>query len=392
MNSVKTTSTCLRFAALSLTHNCNLRCKYCYAGEKSKRTMSRETAFAAIDFLARHTDRRCVVTLFGGEPLMEFGLIREVVEYSSQNHGGSITFRMSTNGTLINDEVLRFCGQHGVMFSVSIDGHPKLHDRTRSFASGNGSYATIDKHLDRILKFNPYTVAISVVVPETAAMLAEGAQHLFGRGFRYVIQTLDYSGDWQAGDIATLKEQYSQLASFYYERLSKGSKIYYAAFDERIKTWSQKPYRLGDLCDMANSQIAIAPSGRIYPCVQFVADDRNHRFVIGDVRGGFDGVRRQELIAENMTERTACVGCDLHGRCATYCGCVNWQTTGHLDRIPPIICEHERMLMPIVDKMANRLWKKNVALFKRKFYDKLYPISSYLEDCEFCKRGHDAAD
>ncbi len=172
-----------------------------------------------------------------------------------------------------------------------------------------------------------------------------------------------------------LEKQYSVLAEFYYESLKKGKKIYYSPFDERIKTWAQKPYGNGDLCDLANTQMAIAPSGRIYPCVQFVgedgASDRVHS--IGDVRNGFDGDRRRYYVEENYAEKTACAGCALEGRCATYCGCVNWRATGSLRTIPPIICGHERMLMPIVDRLATKLWRQKNPLFKRKFYEKSFP-------------------
>ncbi len=379
-------------ASLGLTHACNLRCKYCYAGEKSGRKVSLKTARQAIDFLAQHSDDRCLVTLFGGEPLLVFELLRETVVYAHETYPKRFSFRLATNGTLVTDEVLTFFAEHEVLFSLSIDGSPEQQNLSRPTAAGDGSYEAVAANLDRILKYNPYTIAVSVINPEIAPMLADGVKHLFGLGFKYVVQTLDYSSRWQSSDILVLKNQYAELAKFYYDLLAAGAKIYYGPFDERIKTWAQKPYRLGELCDLANSQISIAPSGRIYPCVQFVGDDRDHEYAIGNVFDGFDEARRSELVSQNMQERSSCVGCDLHGRCTTYCGCVNWQTTGQLNQIPTIVCEHERMLMPIADKLANRLWKKNVALFKRKFYDKLYPVSSYLEDCKMYQEGSDAED
>jgi len=173
------------------------------------------------------------------------------------------------------------------------------------------------------------------------------------------------------------------LAAFYTDALRGGRKIYYSPFDERIKTWAQKPYGKGDLCDLANSQIAIAASGRIYPCVQFIGADEegDGSTSIGDVFHGFDDDRRRYFVQENYSEKEHCRGCALEGRCATFCGCVNWRATGDLKTIPPITCEHERMLMPIVDRMASELWEENVELFRRKFYEPSYPVSSYVEDC-----------
>lgn len=379
----------VKYAALCLTHNCNLRCSYCYAGDKIKKSMTSGMARRAIDFLSSASNGSCTVTFFGGEPLMELDLLKEIVGYSETTYGQRVRFRMSTNGTLLRQSVLDFCREHDVYFVLSLDGNEKQHNLTRSFAGGSGSYETIVKRLPRIFDFNPYTMAVSVIAPETAGDVAAGVRSLFRRGFRYVLQTLDYSAPWDERLLKVLRKQYTSLAGYYFDKLSAGAKIYYSPFDERIKTWAQKPYGNGDLCDLANSQIAVAASGRIYPCVQFIggdsANERAHS--LGTVRDGFDDERRRYYIEENYAEKDSCRGCALTGRCATYCGCVNWRATGDIKKVPPIICEHERMLMPIVDKLANKLWRRNISLFKRKFYDKTFPISSYIEDCKIEKKG-----
>ncbi|MFC2170358.1 radical SAM protein [Calditrichota bacterium] len=330
-----------------------------------------------------------MITLFGGEPLLEYKLIKEIVEYSKHNNGSQVDFRISTNGTLLTREMLDFFQSNRIYFTLSLDGNRQQHDSLRKFPNDRGSFDTIDAKLDDILAFNRYTMAVSVVTPETVDMVADGVKSLFKRGFRYVLQTLDYSAPWKDDSIKSLKKQYLQLVEYYYKSLTDGKKIYYSPFDERIKTWAQKPYGKGDLCDIANTQLAIAPSGRIYPCVQFIGEDNEEESVnsIGDVYNGFDIDKRKYFIEKNYSDREPCNGCVLNGRCANYCGCVNWRATGEIDRIPPIICEHERMLMPIVDRLANKLWKRNNSLFKRKFYDKSFPVSSYIEDCLIMKGG-----
>ncbi len=345
--------------------------------------MTQDTALQALKFLALQSNGSCAVTFFGGEPLMQFDLIKEIVARGKLEFPGKFAFRMATNGTLLTTDTIEFLKTNGVYFSLSLDGSPEQQNFNRVDVSGQGSYELVAAGLDATLAFNPYTVAVSVVTPETVEYLAEGVKHLFGLGFRYVVQTLNYSADWHSEDIKRLKRQYQDLAGFYFDSLKAGKKLYYSPFDSRIQTWAQKPIVPGELCDLANSQIAIAVSGRLYPCVQFVAEDDEtaRASAIGDVWSGFDPTRRAWFVEQNRQEPETCVGCTLHGRCATYCGCVNWKTTGHLNRIPPLICEHERMLMPIVDRLANKLWKGKVELFKRKFYDKTFPISSYIEDC-----------
>jgi uncharacterized protein len=378
---VETTS--LKSVALCLTHACNLRCRYCYAGAKAGRSMTANTAVETLNFLAKQSEGPCAITFFGGEPLLQLELIKEVVARGKSEFPGKFAFRMATNGTLLTPDVMTFLKANDVYFSLSLDGSPEQQNFNRVDVLGKGSYERVAAGIDGALAFNPYTVAVSVVTPETVEFLAGGVKHLFGLGFRYVVQTLNYSADWQSDDIKRLKRQYENLADFYYDSLKAGKKIYYSPFDSRIQTRAQKPIERGELCDLASSQIAIAASGRLYPCVQFVAEDDEtaQANAIGDVWSGFDQVRRSWFVEQNRQETESCVGCALHGRCATYCGCVNWQTTGKLYQIPPLICEHERMLMPIVDRLANKLWKGKVELFKRKFYDKTYAVSSYIEDC-----------
>jgi uncharacterized protein len=382
----------VKYAALCVTHNCNLRCRYCYAGAKVDRRMTPETAKSSVDFLAAQASEKCIVTFFGGEPLLEFALIKEIVEYSRREYSNKVEFRMNTNGTLIKPEVLAFFKEAGIYFAVSVDGGREQHDTVRRFADERGSYDRIAAKLPEILEFNPYTIAVSVIVPETVSYLASGVQDLYAQRFRYVLQTLDYSAGWTSADILALQKQYTLLAEYYSAQLRAGRKIYYSPFDERIKTWAQKPYGQGDLCDLANSQIAIAASGRIYPCVQFINtdDETFQQNAIGNVHDGFNAQKREYYIAENYRDKESCRGCPLYGRCATYCGCVNWRATGSLSQVPPIVCEHERMLIPIVDKLANKLWKRNVTLFKRKFYERTFPVSSYIEDCLISRRSSHA--
>jgi uncharacterized protein len=379
----------VRYSALCLTHNCNLRCKYCYAGPKTRSSMSFDTGRRAMDFLAAASNGSCTITFFGGEPLMEFELIQQLVEYGERRHGRKLQYRMSTNGTLLRRSTIDYCREHDLYFVLSLDGNADQHDTNRRFAGGAGSYDSIVGCLDDVFDFNPYTMAVSVVTPETAGLVASGVKDLFRRGFRYVLQTLDYSAPWEKRQIKILKKQYVDLARYYSDALRDGKKLYYSPFDERIKTWAQKPYGKGDLCDLANTQIAVSPSGRIYPCVQFIGEDGdgNKAHAIGEVFGGFDETRRRYFVQENYADKVSCAACALAGRCATFCGCVNWRATGDLKTVPPIICEHERMLMPITDRMATRLWKRNVTLFKRKFYEKTFPVSSYIEDCLLKRKG-----
>ncbi len=315
--------------------------------------------------------------------MLETKLIKATVAYAESTYPGKAKFRVATNGTLLTTELMQWFAEHEILFTLSLDGHAELQDMERRTAGDKGSYAQVTAHLDEILKFNPYSVVVSVITPNTVDQMARAAKHLFGLGFRYVMQTLDFTGDWTDSHLGVLKKQYSDLAKYYERELGKGKKIYYAAFDERIKTWAEHPYENGTVCDLGNTQIAIAPSGRIYPCVQLVGQDDSGRedLVIGDINSGFTSVKREKVVQQNYAAKEECKECALDGRCSNFCGCLNWTTTGSIGGVAPMVCEHERLVMPIADRLANRLWKRNNELFRKKFYDPLYPITSYIEDC-----------
>ena len=349
----------IKSVALHLTHNCNLRCNYCYAGEKFQKSMSFETAKKSIDFIVENSNGSCVINFFGGEPLLKIELIKKIIQYSSSNK--KLDFRLSTNGTLLNDKLIKFLHKNEITFVLSLDGNEKQHDFNRRYKNGKATYNDILINIKSILQHNPYTLVTSVTTPATIYYLSAGIESLYKLGFRYIIQTLDFTANWETNHLKILKHQYGKVAEFYYSELIKGSKIYISAIDERIKTRAQKPYCKGELCDLANSMISIAPSGRIYPCVQFVGTDNeeNQKKCIGDIFSGFNVDKRMSIIEENHHDIESCKNCALLGRCATYCGCLNWKSTGFLNIIPPILCEYERMLMPIVDKLANKFWSKN---------------------------------
>jgi len=123
--------------------------------------------------------------------------------------------------------------------------------------------------------------------------------------------------------------------------------------------------------------ISVGPDGALYPCVQFVG---HPEFAIGSAEQGIDENRRNALYADNECLSPTCAECALGDRCHCRCGCLNFQVTGDYRSVPPILCEYERMLIPIADKVAERLFARRSPLFIQRHYNELYPLLSYLED------------
>ena len=221
-----------------------------------------------------------------------------------------------------------------------------------------------------------------------SARLDESVEWLFERGFAYIQVALDYSADWTRGDLKQLRSAYQRLADWYVDRTRAGKKFYLSCFDTRIRSWARGPLDRTERCFIGSRQFSIAPSGRLFPCVQFVQEDQDDRFVIGDVFNGFDSTKQGRIACCAEQEKPECGGCALLDRCSSWCACVNWQSTGRIDQASPVVCEHERLLMPIADEVANRLWRKRDANFLHKHYNPAFPILSFAEQLVIEEESH----
>ncbi len=368
-----------------LTHACNLRCSYCFTGEKLRRSMARATGERAVDFAleeARRTDRsRLNVVFFGGEPLIELHLLCSLVDRMDAAKGDlCVSYSLSTNGVLLDRRAMEELAQRRVFVSLSVDGAPEVQDEQRPNAAGGGSADAVSRAIDLLLAENPFANATCVVTPASARRLDESVRWLVGRGFRYVTTTLDYGADWRARELWALERAYRRLSRWYDARTRAGEKLYLSVFDERIRTWTAGPAEAGERCGIGTRQFSIAPSGRLYPCVQFVHEDADDTYGIGDVWSGFDEARRASLSSTSRREHAECAGCELLERCSSWCACANFRSTGRLDAVSPVLCEHERRVMPIADRLANRMWRRRDPLFVHKFYNPAFPVLAYAEE------------
>ncbi len=369
---------------LHLTGRCNLRCRYCYA-EQHGGDMTFETARAAVDLAVEHTRRSLLdqsvgLVFFGGEPLLKRDAIAEVVRYCRSVEGQDFHFKMTTNGTLLDESFLTDPDTSDVFIALSHDGVKATHDAIRVDAAGRGTFDQLDATVDLLLRHKPYTPAMMVTAPETVGHFADSVEYLYGRGFRYLICSLNYAGAWDRRSLAELRRQYQRLAQWYYRETVKEAKFYFSPFDVKIASHVHPGSCLSERCELGQKQISVAPNGRLYPCVQFVGDGTDDEFCIGDVTRGIDESARAKLFTRNSGEKEICADCAVRGRCNHYCGCLNKQTTGRLDTVSPVLCAHERIVLPIADKLAARLFKERNALFIQKHYNELYPVISLIED------------
>ena len=371
-------------ATFHLTHNCNLNCSYCYTGEKKDFSMTKEIVNKSIDFVLEEAiktkAKKLNITFFGGEPLLEKQKIFHIInELNRRKRNLIINYQMSTNGLLLTEKTMKLLFEKRVYVSLSIDGTPEINDMNRIGINGKKVSHRMTKAATILLKYNPAANVTCVVTPKTAIQLVESVDWLYALGFRYITTTLDYSANWSSKDFKILRKSYIKLGKWYEKKMINEERFYLSFFDERIRTRTQRPLTEHERCHLGERQFSISPNGDLFPCTQFVQTAGNSAFLLGDIFKGFDKLKRNHLTLLSENEKKECTGCSLESRCSRWCSCINYASTGSIEKVSPVLCHNEQILMKIVDKTADKLWKKRNNMFVHKHYNPDYPIISHIE-------------
>jgi uncharacterized protein len=365
---------------LHLTNKCNMACTYCYVNHENAQKMSSETARKAVDLASQNQKSSTGIVFFGGEPLLCRDIIYETIEYCrwKEKHSNCMFyFKITTNGLLLDQDFMDISMKEDIFIALSHDGVKDAHNKHRLDTADIGTFDILDSRIDLLLSHRPYAPVLMVVNPDTGEYFADSVEYLYEKGFRYIICSLNYSANWTEKDMKTLRKQYERLSDFYYKRTLAEDKFYLSPFEVKISSHINRDSYCHERCELGKKQISVAPDGLLYPCVQFVGDSS---YSIGSVDKGIDRERQKELYELNEEEKESCKDCALRKRCNHYCGCMNKQSTGSIDKVSPVLCAHERLLLPVADRLAEKLYKKRNAMFIQKHYNDMFPVLSLIED------------
>lgn len=374
---------------LHLTTACNMRCTYCYAPPHDGKPMSAAVAEAALELGARLNHESCGVVFFGGEPLLCKDRIAETVAYArdmERRGAGRFHFKITTNGLLLDDAWLDFAVRNDILIALSCDGVQAAHDCHRRLPNGAGSFERVLPRLRRLLEVRPYSSILLAVNPETAPHLAESVEFLIDAGVRYLIVSLNYAAAWNEGDFRVLQRQFRRLAKDYVQWTRAGRKFYLSPFEVKLSSHINRHCYQKERCELAQRQLSVDPQGYLFPCVQFPQAGPDSEWCLGDVFHGIDESRRQAIHDRSQAEKDFCTDCTLKERCHNTCGCLNWQTTGTINGISPVLCRYEQMIIPLADRIGERLYKRRDPVFLHKHYNAAYPVLSLIEDALERKR------
>ncbi|HUT73595.1 MAG TPA: radical SAM protein [Armatimonadota bacterium] len=333
----------IRKLELFVTEDCNLRCDYCWV-PKNPRCMSLDTAKRAIDFVLDDCGQaeKVAVTLFGGEPLLEFDLVRQIMGYAMERAsalGKRIGWAMTTNGTLLSPRVVEFCLRRGLKFLLSVDGCRESHDIHRKFADGKGSFDEIVKWVPMLKRTQGWLGARMTLTPTNVHLLAQGVTTLVEQGVNQFLIGRDLASPWTAGAIHLLQEQWVAVGEAYQRLRAARRPVRLTVFEKDSRHDADKSDWWG--CEAGRDKIAVMPSGDIYPCSRFIDKAGIQRtFWLGHVDVGLVAERtRQQLTDDRDVIRYKCMKCAHRNTCMGGCPATNYLCTGSPYIPPKIDCE-----------------------------------------------------
>ncbi|MCL2555768.1 MAG: radical SAM protein [Firmicutes bacterium] len=365
---------------LHITNKCNLACDYCFVphGEIS---MTKEIAFKAID-IAMQGNKSTGILFYGGEPLLERQLIYDVVAHCdkvTKETGHKFSYKITTNGVLLDEEFLLFSNKINMAIGLSCDGPAQ--DVCRLFSNKNKTFDILKTKIPLLLKYHPYAVGLSVLHPTTVHQATDIAKFLIEQGFKYISMNVNYSPNagWTKKHFEVLEKEYKKIAKMYEKWTNDEQKIYFAPFDAKILSHLKGEKYHADRAVMNREQPSIAPDGTIYSMSKYI-DQRD--FAIGDVFSGFDEIKRKHFEKAANIIPDSCKNCALNLRCNYMYSNLGFDGNNFYSDIFPTQCAHEQMLTPIADSLAQKLYKKRNALFIHKHYNDFYSVISKAEDGE----------
>lgn len=322
---------------LFVTFNCNLRCSYCFVEKKNTQDrMGLSLAEKAVDLLVRESAGVKTLTLlfFGGEPLLEFGLIQRIIDYANSRYPEKdFHYSATTNGTLLTGPILQQCKDYRLNLLLSIDGDSEAHDRFRRTKNGKGSFGMVADKLTLLKEYQPWVGARMTVHPALVSRLSQGIEHLHSLGVNQFLISPAEGGDcakqWSEELWTLYEHQLRKVRCFCSEVRDRGGHIRVSTLEE-CKPIDESKRLWG--CRAARNTVAVSPTGNLYPCSRFIGmQDIRVGFKLGHVTSGMraHGVRKSFLEFE-LACRKQCAECASAEYCIGGCPAINVEETGSI--------------------------------------------------------------
>ena len=363
------TSGVIKALCLYIAHTCNLNCSYCFASQGKyhgdRAVMSFEVGKRALDFLIENSGsrRNLEVDFFGGEPLMNFQVVKDLVAYArsiEKEKGKNFRFTLTTNGMLIDDDVIEFANKECHNVVLSLDGRKEIHDRFRVDYAGHGSFDRIVPKFQKLVESRggkgyymrgTFTHANPDFLKDIQVMLDLGFNEL---SMEPVVCAPGDPAELTAEDRAIVMEQYEKLAMLMLEKDKEGKPFTFYHYMIDL-TGGPCIYKRISGCGSGTEYMAVTPWGDLYPCHQFVGEEK---FKLGDIWKGVDNTEIQDEFAScNVYVREECRNCWARLYCSGGCAANAYHATGSVKGVYEHGCElfKKRMECAIMVAIARQL-------------------------------------
>ncbi len=345
------TSGVIKALCIHIAHTCNLNCSYCFASQGKyhgdRAMMSFEVGKRALDFLVENsgTRRNLEVDFFGGEPLMNFDVVKQMVAYArsiEKEKGKNFRFTLTTNGMLIDDDVIDFANKEMSNVVLSLDGRKEIHDRYRVDYAGNGSWDRIVPKFQKLVESRQgknyymrgtFTHANPDFLKDIEKMLELGFDEL---SMEPVVSAPGDPEELTAEDMPIVMEQYEKLAELMLRRDKEGKPFTFYHYMIDL-TGGPCIYKRISGCGSGTEYMAVTPWGDLYPCHQFVGEEK---FRLGDIYQGVTNTETQDEFAKcNVYAREECHDCWAKLYCSGGCAANAYHSTGSITGVYKYGCE-----------------------------------------------------
>lgn len=363
------TSGVVKALCLHVAHTCNLNCAYCFASQGKyqgeRALMSLEVGKRALDYLIENSGsrRNLEVDFFGGEPMMNFDMVKELVAYArtrEKEAGKNFRFTFTTNGVLIDDDMIDFVNREMSNVVLSLDGRKEIHDRYRVDYAGNGSWEKIVPKFQKLVQARgnknyymrgTFTHANPDFLKDIEQMLDLGFTEL---SMEPVVCAPDDPSALTAEDLPIVLEQYEKLAELMLRRHREGRPFTFYHYMIDLKG-GPCIYKRVSGCGSGTEYMAVTPWGDLYPCHQFVGEEK---FKLGNIWDGVTNTESQNEFAScNVYSRPECKDCWAKLYCSGGCAANAYHATGAITGVYQYGCElfRKRMECAIMMEAAKTL-------------------------------------
>ena len=350
----KKRQTVVKALCLHIAHDCNLACRYCFAEEGEyhgrRALMSFEVGKKALDFLVANSGNRVnlEVDFFGGEPLMNWDVVKQLVEYGrslEKPNNKKFRFTLTTNGILLNDEILEFVNKEMGNIVLSIDGRKEINDKMRPFRGGQGSYDIIVPKFQKVAESrDQMNYYVRGTFTHNNLDFSKDVLHLADLGFKQisvepVVAQPEEEYALREEDIPAICEEYDRLAKEMIKRHKEGRGFNFFHFMIDL-TGGPCVYKRLSGCGSGTEYLAVTPWGDFYPCHQFVGEEQ---FLMGNVE---EGIKTPQIQAEfkncNVYAKEKCKNCFAKFYCSGGCAANSWNFHKSINDAYDIGCELQR--------------------------------------------------